>query len=65
MPSKFIEIVGCDMDLLCPEKWEALTPTDDESVRQCTVCSQSVTFCTDQASLDRFAAVGQCVAYEV
>lgn len=40
-------IQNCAVEFVfeCPERWDALTPTNDANVRHCGVCNKSVTFC--------------------
>ena len=47
---------------VCPQQWEALTPTDQPSVRHCGQCNENVYLCsTDDETLSH-ARAGHCVA---
>ncbi|MDB5306994.1 MAG: hypothetical protein JWO38_1196 [Gemmataceae bacterium] len=46
----------------CPQKWEQLTPTRDETVRYCDRCREEVLYCRSLAEARQFADEGYCVA---
>lgn len=47
----------------CPNRWEDLQGTVDESIRHCESCQQSVYLCTTIDQINRRARLGQCVAW--
>lgn len=48
----------------CPRTWDALTATEDPTVRHCGQCSREVHFCADDASTIEHARAGHCIARE-
>ncbi|MCP4787811.1 MAG: hypothetical protein GY903_09765 [Fuerstiella sp.] len=61
-------IRNCDVkgfDFVCPQQWDALQPTADESQRLCTACNELVHLClTDSETLEH-ARAGHCIAREI
>jgi hypothetical protein len=51
--------------MVCPRKWEALTPTGDPAVRHCGQCNQDVYFCTADEQTLTHARAGHCIAREI
>jgi uncharacterized protein (TIGR02996 family) len=51
-------------DYECPLKWEALTPTDDVTVRHCKACRQNVYYCDTIGEARDHARQGHCVAVD-
>lgn len=54
-----------EFDLVCPKRWEELTPTDGTGVRYCGACEKTVHYCHDADDLRRNANRGNCVAVEL
>ncbi len=53
----------CRLVVQCEQRWSDLEPSDDpDRVRFCRQCMSDVYYCADQASLERAAAAGHCVA---
>jgi predicted amidophosphoribosyltransferase len=50
---------------VCPQQWEALTPTDHASVRFCGQCNQNVYLCSSDEETLSHARAGHCVAREI
>ncbi len=46
----------------CPKQWADMTPTDDDKVRHCEACKQSVYFCDTLDEAKHHAWAGECVA---
>jgi hypothetical protein len=63
VPEGFTVINNCPMAFECPKAWASLTPTDNADVRYCDSCSKEVTFCSDEAQLERMTEAGACVAF--
>jgi hypothetical protein len=61
------EIFNCppDAKIPCPLEWDALTPTDDEAVRVCPKCGESVFLCKTDEEAIAHAKQGHCVALAV
>ncbi len=51
--------------VVCPQQWEALTPTDVSGVRYCSQCEQRVFFCESDEETIAHAHAGHCVAREL
>jgi len=52
------------LELVCPMRWDKLTPTDREDVRSCSACNREVTYCT---TIDQARIVGYldgCIAVD-
>ncbi len=47
----------------CPKSWEALTSTDDATIRFCNQCNQNVYFCSSVAEVRDHATNDHCVAF--
>jgi uncharacterized protein (TIGR02996 family) len=47
----------------CPKSWEALTSTDDATVRFCSQCQQNVYFCSTVDDVRRRGKANDCVAF--
>ena len=59
-------IRGCEVKFRkkCPQLWENLKPTENESVKFCDECSQNVYYAqTDQEAIS-YAEQGFCIAKE-
>lgn len=63
IPEGFTVINNCPMIFECPKTWASLTPTENTDVRHCDSCSKEVTFCSDEAQLERMTEAGACVAF--
>jgi hypothetical protein len=50
---------------VCPQQWDALTPTDRPSVRHCGHCGKDVYLCIDDGETLSHARAGHCVAREI
>ena len=61
MKEKF-EIKNC-FEFICPEKWDNLEKSDNESVRFCGSCEKQVFKAINKKSFDRLAKENKCVAY--
>ena len=46
----------------CPKYWDNLQATEDDSVRFCNACQESVYYCADPQEVNRHAYQGHCVA---
>jgi len=53
------------LELVCPMRWDKLTPTDREGVRSCSGCQREVTYCTTIAEARTVARAGGCVAVDL
>ena len=52
-------------DYVCPQEWNALQPTNDETQRLCIECNEIVYLCvTDNETLSH-ARAGHCIAREI
>jgi len=60
-----IESCNLRFELQCPLKWESLAPTDDAMVRDCSICKQSVRFCSTVEEAAGIAQRGGCVAVDL
>ncbi|MCI0463238.1 MAG: TIGR02996 domain-containing protein [Gemmataceae bacterium] len=49
----------------CPQRWNNLQLTDDESIRHCSQCDQDVYYCHTTAEARQHAASGHCVAVDM
>jgi hypothetical protein len=54
-----------EMEFKCPMVFEDFTPTDDEKVRFCNVCSKNVYRCDDMVELKKHWERGNCVSFHV
>jgi hypothetical protein len=48
--------------MVCPQRWEQLTPTPAEGVKFCGTCHQDVFFCETDAEALGHARAGHCIA---
>jgi uncharacterized protein (TIGR02996 family) len=48
----------------CPQRWDTLTPTDDEAVRHCPACQRDVHYCRSEGEAQDRADAGECVAID-
>lgn len=46
----------------CPQRWETLSPTEDESARFCEGCKERVYHCEDVREAEKHALAGHCIA---
>lgn len=58
-------VVDCEFRINCPREWDALTPTGDDLVRFCDVCSRDVHYCRNAGEYLSHASSGRCVAVRV
>jgi hypothetical protein len=49
----------------CPQRWEALSPTDQPAVRHCGECDRQVHLCTTSEDAAVHARAGHCIALAV
>jgi uncharacterized protein (TIGR02996 family) len=48
----------------CPQRWDTLTPTDNEAVRHCPACQRNVHYCRSATEALDLADAGECVAID-
>jgi uncharacterized protein (TIGR02996 family) len=48
----------------CPQRWDTLLPTAEESIRHCSECGQDVYYCHSVAEARDHASAGHCVAVD-
>ena len=60
--SNDLEIKNC-FEYLCPEKWENLEDTENESVRFCGACEKQVFKATNKKTFKKLTKEEKCVAY--
>lgn len=53
------------MELVCPMRWDQLTPTEHDGIRTCSACRETVTYCTSVEQARPIAQAGGCVAIDV
>lgn len=53
------------LELVCPMRWDKLTPTDREGVRSCSGCTREVTYCTTIEQARTIAQEGGCIAVDI
>lgn len=60
------EIENCEMRFLfgCPERWDALAPTEVAAVRFCGACQERVYYCHTIEEAREHAKSGHCVAVD-
>ncbi len=51
--------------LVCPQRWEELTPTDLPTVKHCGQCDRQVYLCSTDAETITHAQAGDCIAREM
>jgi uncharacterized protein (TIGR02996 family) len=51
--------------LVCEQSWDAMTPTEDDTVRRCEKCREDVHYCDTLLVARRHARQGQCVAVDL
>jgi uncharacterized protein (TIGR02996 family) len=52
------------LEVVCPERWEYLTPTEQPAVRGCPSCGQNVRHCVTLKEAQRRVREGECVAVD-
>lgn len=62
-------IVNCpsgrvELEVVCPQRWDQLTPTDHPGVRSCEACKSSVTYCTTAEQALEIANEGGCITLD-
>ena len=55
---------SCKLAFECAKKWDSLTATNQEGVRHCSSCDESVHWCNTQEDIERAKKKGWCVAYK-
>jgi uncharacterized protein (TIGR02996 family) len=50
---------------LCDQKWDEMTPTDDDAVRRCEKCLAKVHYCDTLVTARQHAGRGHCVALDL
>ena len=58
-------ITNCEFKFKCPKKWDDLVITEDQKVRHCQQCNQSVTLCTSRKEIERLTSKGECIAIDI
>jgi uncharacterized protein (TIGR02996 family) len=53
------------MELVCPQRWDRLSPTADPGVRHCGACKRDVHYCTSVEQAREVAFRGGCVAVDL
>jgi hypothetical protein len=51
--------------LICPQRWDELTPTAEPGVRECGQCDRRVYLCTTDSETIAHARAGDCIAREM
>lgn len=51
--------------MVCPQQWDALTPTGEPGVRHCGGCDRRVYLCETDAETQAHARAGHCIAREL
>jgi hypothetical protein len=64
MQNTELNIMGCNWVKRCPRNWTELAPTEDNDVRHCTVCNESVYLCHSEDQLRHHASRRHCAAVE-
>lgn len=49
----------------CPILWEAMTPTENPTVRHCESCKRHVYYCDTIGEVHRYARNGHCIAVDI
>ncbi len=57
-----LDIKNC-FEYICPEEWDNLEKSDNESIRFCGSCEKQVFKATDKESFDKLVKGNKCVAY--
>jgi uncharacterized protein (TIGR02996 family) len=60
-----IENCAVRFELACPQRWDALVPTDSPNRRHCDVCKKDVHYARTIDIARRLALAGDCVAVDV
>tara|TARA_Y100000996_G_C22051680_1_gene449384 strand:+ start:20 stop:277 length:258 start_codon:yes stop_codon:yes gene_type:complete len=60
---KDLYIKNC-FEFICPEKWENLERSDNESLRFCGSCDKQVFKANSLEELEKFSKENKCVAYK-
>ncbi len=53
-----------DFTFECPERWDALAPTETDGVRHCATCARNVYFCASLEQARARGREGQCIAID-
>jgi hypothetical protein len=61
-----MEILDCGWEFRfqCPLKWDRLQKSNDDKIRFCEVCQQSVHLCHSFEEVSRHYQLGHCVAID-
>jgi len=60
-----IERCPVRFEVLCPKRWDALTPTDDPHRRYCDGCKKDVHYAPTVNEASAFALQGKCVVVDI
>ena len=58
-----VDEIRCRFDFVCPKQWDELQVTDNNEVRYCDHCNESVYLAQSESDLDRLAIDGKCAAF--
>ncbi|REL35881.1 hypothetical protein [Thalassotalea euphylliae] len=60
-----MEFRNCEFKFKCPEDWDSMSITDDDTVRHCEVCERNVYLCQDESEIIDALKFNRCVAIPV
>ena len=58
-----MEILNCEMEYECPQKWDEMIASINPNIRHCYICKKDVHFCHSVEDLDKAINQHQCVAF--
>ena len=62
MDEDLLAKIECQFSYKCPQVWQLLDPTDQETIRYCGECQREVFLCTTEEDLRVHSRLNHCVA---
>lgn len=57
--------IVCSFSFQCPKQWDQLVPTNQPTIRRCTICHREVHLALTEEDFRRYREPGMCVAVQV
>lgn len=57
--------IQCRFELICPQQWSKLQPTEQDDMRHCAECNRDVHLALSETDMRRHSEQGRCIAVPV